>query len=364
MRGACRRPTESCLEGKGTFVSDFYAEWCGLWQVAEDERKRSRKAIRPEELTWVETAYDSRAALLVSRATGFRTWGTSMYIAEIPKGWSTGLHRHGEECVHILEGSGVSRIGDRLYPWSAGSTIAIPFGVDHQHFNTGSSMVRYVAAQIVDLEHFAGIHRTTHLADKAQFTALPDLPTQVDGYHPDGQRIVLGLEEAIASALANRETNEDSTEAEDVRKRLDAAGGGPIEMGDTAAMLRSLALQHDKAIHLMKIGRSMNDFKVLHVEMSAINSDPPQGAGGKHAHMEAMLYVLDGTGYTVIDGERHDWGPGSALYITGPQTVHQHFVDGDTPSKMLRVAGGFRYFLEEGAKAEFPYLFFEVRRAS
>lgn len=342
-------------------MTDFYADWRGNWERAERERTASRKAIHPDEFVWTKTADDARAALMVSRQTGFRTWGTSSYIAEIPVGWNSGEHRHGEECVHILAGTGMSLIDGVLYHWSAGSTIAIPYGASHQHINTGGVPVRYVSVQAPDLEHFAGIHRITHVKDCGPTGDLPEAPVQASGLHPDGYRIVLGLSEAVTASADNTAEHQDDCAAAGVRSLLEAADGKPVEMGDTAAMLRSLSLQHDQAIHLMKIGRPMNGFNVRHVEMSAINSDPPQAAGGKHAHMEAMLYILDGTGYTIIDGERWDWEPGCALYITGPQTVHQHFITGDRPSMMLRMASGFRYFLEAAAKAEFPYLLFEAR---
>lgn len=340
---------------------DFYSRWCGLWEEAESERRHSRTSIQPEELEWVDTPYDSRAALLVSRETGFRTWGTSSYIAEIPTGWSTGKHRHGEECIHILAGEGVSVVDGVAYPWTAGSTLALPFASTHQHFNTGGETARYVSLQTVDLEHFAGVHRTTHVEDRGAFDTLPDVPVQADGLSPSGTRVALTLDEAVRRTLANAAERSNDADAARTRERLASADGGSIEMGDTGAMLRSLELQHDQVVHIMKIDQTMNDFAVQHVEMSAINSDPPKAAGGKHAHMEAMLYILDGEGYTVIDDVEVPWGPGSALYITGPQTVHQHFVTGDVPSRMLRMASGFRYFMEAAAKAEFPYLFFEER---
>lgn len=342
-------------------MTDFYSRWCRLWDDATSERQDARTSIQPHELEWTQTAYDSRAALLVSRETGFRTWGTSSYIAEIPPGWSTGRHRHGEECLHILAGEGVSVVDGIAYPWQAGSTLALPFGSTHQHFNTSSEPARYVSLQTVDLEHFAGVHRTTHLADRGKFDALPAVPVHADGLAPGGTRVVLSLEQAVQRTLANAASRTSEADAARTRDQLASAGGGPIEMGDTQAMLRSLELQHDQVVHIMKIDQSMNDFAVKHVEMSAINSDPPRAAGGKHAHMEAMLYVLDGEGYTIIDDVKVPWGPGSALYITGPQTVHQHFVTGDVPSRMLRMASGFRYFMEAAAKAEFPYLFFEER---
>jgi gentisate 1,2-dioxygenase len=42
----------------------------------------------------------------------------------------------------------------------------------------------------------------------------------------------------------------------------------------------------------------------------------------RHAY-EALTYILEGTGYTVIEGRRFDWQAGDALYIA-PWCWHQH----------------------------------------
>jgi mannose-6-phosphate isomerase-like protein (cupin superfamily) len=98
-------------------------------------------------------------------------------------------------------------------------------------------------------------------------------------------------------------------------------------------------------------------------EISAILQDPPHAYSGKHAHQEALLYVLDGAGHSVIEGETVPWRTGSALHVQGPQTAHQHFVESSTPSRMLRVSSGLRYFFEPIVKTEWPYLFISPRQA-
>lgn len=49
---------------------------------------------------------------------------------------------------------------------------------------------------------------------------------------------------------------------------------------------------------------------------------------GKHRHQGGLaIYVIEGSGYTVVDGVRHDWEAGDLLLLpTKPQGVtHQHF---------------------------------------
>lgn len=85
--------------------------------------------------------------------------------------------------------------------------------------------------------------------------------------------------------------------------------------------------------------------------------DMPGRHGGLRAHMEAFLYIIDGEGYTVADGERVDWKKGSLLHVQGPQTHHQHFNTGDKPTAQLRLASGLRFnFFQDIARERFPYL--------
>jgi quercetin dioxygenase-like cupin family protein len=67
------------------------------------------------------------------------------------------------------------------------------------------------------------------------------------------------------------------------------------------------------------------------------------GPGGKsqnHGHQNtALLYVVEGHGYDISDGERVDWAEGDVA-IVAAGTVHQHFnADPDNPAKVLIIKG-------------------------
>ncbi len=54
---------------------------------------------------------------------------------------------------------------------------------------------------------------------------------------------------------------------------------------------------------------------------------PPGGRSGKHRHFnEAMIYVLEGRGHTIIEGQRFEWGEGDLVSVPINQW-HQHFND-------------------------------------
>ena len=62
-------------------------------------------------------------------------------------------------------------------------------------------------------------------------------------------------------------------------------------------------------------------------------------ASGRHTHQGGLaIFIVEGEGYTVIDGERHDWKAGDLVVLPmKPGGVeHQHFnLDPDKPSKWL-----------------------------
>lgn len=60
---------------------------------------------------------------------------------------------------------------------------------------------------------------------------------------------------------------------------------------------------------------------------------------GKHRHQGGLvIYVIEGKGYTVVEGQRQDWESGDLILLPiQPGGVeHQHFnLNGDTPSRWM-----------------------------
>jgi quercetin dioxygenase-like cupin family protein len=299
---------------------NFYDQWLELGDIALDEKAASRKVIHSDELEWVATAQDARAALLVSRETGFRTWGTTTMRAEIPVGWNTGQHKHGEEAIYIITGRGYTVADGVRYDWRDGSTLLMPFGGVHQHFNDGDTPVHYLSALSVGLEHFVGIHRTIQFENCGRTQHAPDVDVARDGVDPEGNRVVLNIEDASVKESRN----------------------------------------HVRVQEFMSIRAPVHGFNPKEIEISGILTDGPHSHGGKHAHMEAHIHILEGEGHSMVDGARVDWRAGSTVHIVGPQTVHQHFNDSDVASSMLRIAPGIRYFFQAVAAREHPFLRIEA----
>jgi gentisate 1,2-dioxygenase len=127
----------------------------------------------------VSTPHDVKVKLMVANQLGFTTMGSNVLKSEIPVGWHTGKHRHGEESMHILDGEGFSIINGQRFNWHKSSTLQIPFWAEHQHFNTGNEPVLILHGMTFDLERFVRIARIEQLEtcgpnDPAVLAAMPE----------------------------------------------------------------------------------------------------------------------------------------------------------------------------------------------
>jgi mannose-6-phosphate isomerase-like protein (cupin superfamily) len=340
-------------------LGSFYDDWLGLWDKAEAERKAERRNIHEEEFAWVETQQDYRAALMVSPETGFRTWGSTSMIAEIPAHSHSGAHKHGEEAIFILSGTGFSVVDGIRYDWKQHSVLAIPFGAVHQHFNTGDIPARYISVLAVHLEHFVGLHRTMQLEPWGKTVREPDAEASPDGMAPDGgYRVVLHKENAIVKKAEGDGVPVLPADMPEFDPEH------PLVVGDVDGM-HALPDGFHKAqvLNYMRINKDINDFKLHTVEVSGLLTDGPHEYGGMHAHMEAHLFIIEGHGYSLVNGEKVPWKPGTCFHVPGPQTPHRHVNESDGNATMVRMAFGIRYFFERAAKREFPYLYLSPRQA-
>jgi len=90
----------------------------------------------------------------------------------------------------------------------------------------------------------------------------------------------------------------------------------------------------------------------------------PGGRSQNHGHQNsALLYVLEGDGYDIHDGVKHEWHAGDLVVVT-PGCVHQHFnARKDRPARVLIIKGKplflfmglwFQGFVEKAPKTPVP----------
>ena len=309
-------------------MTDFYRDWLRASAHLEAAVGSGPVVARGKGLQWLETPQDTRAAMLIGAAIGFPTQGTALVKAEIPAGWRSGRHVHGEEAIHILAGTGFSIIGGARYDWKPGTTLHVPYRAEHQHVNTGDSTALYLSALTPDLDFAAGLGRLEQLEEKARGAAdlAKRYPTESSQFAADGRRIALHLEDAIDEKAWRLAGHAHPTKKD---KGAHRHGGIWILMGGSESP-----------------SEETNGFRAKAAAMTNIFEETPHSSSHKHTHTEAMLYVLEGRGYSLIDGTRYDWGEGDAVHVPPKMTEHEHFNDSDARTRTLRIEFGIRYFYE------------------
>ena len=344
--------------------ADFYAEWLAASERNDLAVNRSPVVARGRDLTWIETVHDHRLAMLIGPQVGFPSSGTNLCKAVIPVGHHTGRHCHGEEAIHIVSGSGCLVVDGRRYDFHAGTTIHIPFSAEHQLFNTGNEDVVYVSASSMDLDLFVRLGRLEQLDEKGRNEPGLEarLPAEDGQFDSLGRRIALHLEDAPDEQKRREELRRAAAE----RGEGTAAGHGHGHEGHgheghghaAAAEEKPHAHGRDSenphrhgAIYiLMGGGESPSDerngFTAVSVAMTNIFEEVPHTSSHCHSHTEAVLYVLEGVGFSEIDYEHYDWEAGDAVHVPPKMTRHEHFNPSDRRTRTLRIEYGIRYFYE------------------
>lgn len=340
--------------------ADFYAEWLTSSDRNEQAVNRSPVVARGAALKWLETPQDHRIAMLIGERAGFPTQGTNLCRAIVPAGCHTGRHRHGEEAIHVLSGSGCILVDGRRYDVHAGTTIHIPYMSDHQLFNTGADELAYVTASSMDLDLYVKLGRLEQLEERGRTepARLAALPVEDGQFDTLGRRIALHLEDA-PDEQQRREEAQRAVAGQDLAaepSRAQGHRGGHTgrhsgNHGDERSVGSDYPHRHGAIYILMGGGESpsheRNGFTAVSVAMTNIFEEVPHSSSHCHSHTEAVLYVLEGIGFSEIDHRRYDWAAGDALHVPPKMTRHEHFNPTEHRTRTLRIEYGIRYFYEQ-----------------
>lgn len=289
-------------------MQDFYTAWLAASEQIEKRVQEAPRVARSKELQWVRTPQDHKAALMIAPETGFPTGGSLLMKAEIPVDWHTGRHSHGEEAIYVESGEGFLVLDDQRYDFRPGTIFHIPYRSPHQLFNVGTELVVYISGLAWPLESFIYMGRIEQIEDagKNDPAAMAGISPEKSQYWPvDGRRISM---------------HESQFE-------------------------RSSETKHGATYFLMGRSGKQNGFKATAAAISSIFVDLPRSKSHSHAHPEAYLYALEGSGYSEIGGQRHDWEQGDAVHVPPGMMHHQHFNPNDKDMKELRFEFGIRYWV-------------------
>ncbi len=231
-------------------------------------------------------------------------------IIEIAPGETTSTHRHSYDAVcFVLSGQGQTEIAAERYAWLRWDTIHTPAWAWHRHRNTGTEPARLVAITDAPLVKAFGLSRTDDIGDAPPTTDVPTFAGGVPGGSAYEREVNAAADSWKQRAEARRHLS-----FGDVTLR-------PSPKGSKSALLV------DGSLGFRTTGISIAMFEIA-----------PGRAQSKHRHPgEAILYIVDGEGHSVIDGVRLDWRTGDAP-IVNQYVWHQHFNDSkERPATVIRM---------------------------
>ncbi len=238
-------------------------------------------------------------------------------IIEIAPGERTSTHRHVHSAeLFCLDGEGYSVINDRKVTWSKWDAVYMPTNAWHYSVNTGSTPARFVSisdAPLFDLFNLDDFDDVGMTEPKGPF--YPDTPLQRLARQAEGKGGE--YEQGILAA------------AENERKR--ATGTLVTHFKEQTLLVNKKGTRSTFLVDIAQgfhgTGLSMVMFQIA-----------PGGWQSRHRHGgEAVLYCVEGKGYSVVDEERHDWAAGDATLVS-KWCWHQHFnADPDNVAVIIRM---------------------------
>ncbi len=218
-------------------------------------------------------------------------------VIELAPGERTSTHRHSHDAVcFVLEGQGVTTIGSERYAWMRWDALHTPAWSWHRHENTGRATARLLAITDAPLTTTLGLSR---IEDAGDTPPQPDERPRVP--HLTSDR---GYDGEITSAAAMWEAR---------RSARRHTSFGDLTLRTSPRGTRT-ALLVDRSLGYRTTGLSIALFQI-----------PPGGKQANHRHPgEALLYIVEGQGHSVVDGTRYEWSQGDGV-IVNQYVWHQHF---------------------------------------
>lgn len=267
-------------------------------QFLDDWRERRRTIARGKDVRMIRS--DVRGAtvgFLCGAGSDVPMRMIDARVIEIAPGERTSTHRHSHDAVcFVLDGQGVTTIGQDRYPWLRWDAFHTPAWSWHRHENTGTTTARFLAITDAPLVNSLGLARIEDIGDGPP---EPDEPLRLQpGLGGDG------YDREVATAAAAW------TERRNGRRHTSF---GHLTLRTSPRGSRT-ALLVDRSLGYRTTGISIAMFQI-----------PPGGKQANHRHPgEALLYIVEGEGYSMIDGVKYPWAAGDGA-VVNQYVWHQHF---------------------------------------
>jgi len=233
-------------------------------------------------------------------------------VHEIDPGVVSTVHRHSWDAIaFVVEGSGWTEVDGRRYEWRPWDTIYLPGWSWHRHGNEKDRPARFVTFSVQPMVELFGLAYLEDAGD-SDVGELPPRPKSTEaglGADPYSNRL-----SRLAEAATEASESRILTAYDDINFRVSPRGA-------RSGFLVDRSIGH----------RTQGLTAVMHQLAPGLYQSRHRHGG------EAWLFGVTGRGYSIIDDERYDWGPGD-LVVVDHWAWHQHFnASDDEIASLIRV---------------------------
>ena len=283
----------------------------------------------------------------------------SARVQVLPPGGKSGNHRHFTEALfYILEGKGHEVHDGKSYDWEAGDLMCVPSYCIHQHFahEDAGSYIFYVAA---DVCHYMGIGNIEQMELNPNFKMPSGAePLKDSGGHLIGYKRKDGVEIRMQDYAVSKETMEQKRAILSPPEKRETTYDEYLQLYWEENQWRQTCPHVVKVKDLPWENTRRGRIKyIVHPKISTglrtldcfMQELPPGGWSGKIRQVsEEVLFIVDGQGYSVIDGVRWDWGKNDVVCIPH-LTSQQHFNrDPRRPALFISVKTRLAHYIGHG----------------
>jgi quercetin dioxygenase-like cupin family protein len=282
-----------------------------------ERRKRSPVVTRGKDLVFEPSSWKGvEIGYVISPYLhGIEVENFTLEMHRIAPGTHTSRHRHWERVCHILAGRGYTLFGEKgekRIEWGPHDSLHIKMGEWHQHFVTSDEPAMILAGKTDLVAGRLGPYRLKGTGD-----SFSDLPEDFRPEHPFTQELI---------TIAGVEGGEKwmAKHQQHARGVVDRA---EQELREAPSIMRASDVVIERSEH-------KGDYRAALIEPAVgfasrmlamyVQQLPPGCHTETHRHGEAIVYVLSGSGYSIVDGVRHEWQAGDCIFIQ-PLSLHQHF---------------------------------------
>ncbi len=268
---------------------------------------------------------------------------------------SSGRHRHqGGLVLYIIEGKGASEVDGEIIEWEAGDLVLLPVksgGVEHKHFNSDPNKeCRWIAFIYIPLwDHVASELTQIEVSQKfmGEFGSRDDFvldKVKNKGGSKFFEERYKGMEEPAVEIdkgkLSFNSRKEKLMSVNLYNETIKLRDKQRLQMKNAIWLIRGEDLPWENNLHgIMRwyLHEAIDDTAVRTLNFY-VQEIPQNSRSGKLRYQgNAVIYITQGKGYTVMDGVKHEWKADDLIQLPLRKdgVVFQHFNSGDVPVRLV-----------------------------